>query len=85
VQPGSNSLDPVVTWGLRILPWVAIGTLAAAFIAPLRLEYGWPNWVWTVSNGATMVGVVLFFALACVVGFRIGREEYELNGHDRFT
>jgi hypothetical protein len=46
---------------------------------------GWPRWVWTVSNLATGVGVLLLFVLGSVVGFRIGREEHQLSGKDRVT
>jgi hypothetical protein len=82
VQPG-NDLDPVVTWGLRALPWLGVSTFIAAFVAPLRLMLGWPHWVWTVSNLATGVGTVLLFVLVSVVGFRLAIEEHELSGSDR--
>jgi hypothetical protein len=80
-----NDLDPVVTWGLRALPWVGVSTFIAAFVAPLRLMLGWPHWVWTVSNLATSVGIVLLFVLGSVVGFRLAIEEHELSGSDRVT
>jgi hypothetical protein len=80
-----QALDPIITNGLRVLPWLVGVFLAAAFVSPVRLYFGWSAWVATAGDGLMIGCGLLTLLIGCVVGFRIPAENARSGADEQVT
>jgi hypothetical protein len=77
--------DPIITKGLRVLPWLVGVFLPAGFVSPLRLYFGWSAWVATAGDSLMIGSGVLTLLTACVLGFRIPVENARSSADKQVT
>ena len=85
LTPSSGRLDPLITAGLRSLPWLTVIWILVGALMPLRLYLAWPRWVGLLSTYLIYGLTLALFIVMAVLGVRIAQEERRFGSNAQVT